>query len=194
MNSEDQNIRDLEQVIKIKDVEIKFKTRPGVFSKQGVDAGTRLLLDTLETHDGMLVADLGTGSGILGLYLGKLNYKGHVHLLEDHLRSANLAEENIELNKLRNVEVYMSDLFSAVETRTYHQIFSNPPAQLGNEFLEELITECAKHLKLKGEVWLVVVNHLKPVVSRLLEKALGNYTIEAHGKEHTVLKSVLSSK
>ena len=177
-------------ILKIDDVEIKFRTKPGVFSKQGIDSGTKMLMEHLKTEDGYLVADLGTGSGVLGLFLAKLNRNGHVHMLEDHVRSAELAQENVDLNNLKNAEVYLSDLFSAVDQRTYHQVFSNPPAQMGNEFLEELVDQCAKHLKPKGEVWLVVVNHLKPVVTRFLEKALGNCKIEAHGKEHVILRAV----
>lgn len=34
----------------LKDFTIKFKTKHGVFSKQGLDDGTRLLIDNLEVE------------------------------------------------------------------------------------------------------------------------------------------------
>lgn len=171
----------------IKGTEIIFKTKPGIFSKQGLDSGTRMLLQNLEIKPGTLVCDLGCGSGVIGIYIAKANYKGHVHLLDDHLRSTKLAEENVDLNKLKNAEVFLSDLFSAVPERTYHQIISNPSAQLGNEFLEEIIAESFKHLKPKGELYLVVVSHLKKPIERMLEKVFGSFEVVKTGKEHVVL-------
>lgn len=169
--------------------EIKFKTRPGVFARHGLDSGTRLLIKEMEIKDETLIADLGCGVGVLGIVAAKLNLNGHVHLLDDNIRAVKLAEENVELNRAKNTEVYLSDLFSAVEKRTYHQILCNPPAQMGNEFLEELVAECFKHLKPRGEVWLVVVSHLKKVIERYLEKHSKEVKMIAHGKEHVVLKA-----
>ncbi|MDO8570047.1 MAG: methyltransferase [Candidatus Daviesbacteria bacterium] len=133
--------------------EIKLMTKPGVFFLKGVDSGSRLLIDNLEVKDGTMICDLGTGAGIIGVVCAKLNPAGHVHMLGDHLSSSELAKKNIELNNLKNAEVYLSDLFSAVEERTYHLIVSNPPQHLGNDFLDETTKECFKHLKFEGEVY-----------------------------------------
>lgn len=169
--------------------EIKFKTKPGVFSKQGVDSGTRLLVDYVKIKNGTMIADLGCGTGVIGLVAAKLNPSGHVHLLDDHLRVVDLAKENAQLNELTNVEVYLSDLFSAVADHSYHQIFSNPPQHLGNDFLEEVAKECGHHLKPAGQLIWVIQKHVKPVIERLFKKYLGNCKILAHGREHVVLSA-----
>ncbi len=174
--------------------EIKFQTRPGVFSKTGLDGGTRLLIDNLEVIDGTLIADLGAGTGVIGLVCAKLNPSGHLHLLEDHLRSFELMKENINLNNARNAESYLSDLFSAVVKRSYHQIISNPPAQMGNDFLEEIVSESSEHLKADGSLWVVVPGNISPVMERLFKKYFGNSKIVAHGKEHVVLKAQKNGK
>ena len=171
--------------------EIKFKTRPGVFSERGLDSGTRLLIDNLEVENGSLVADLGSGTGIVGLVMAKLNPHSHIHLLDDHLRSVELAKKNVELNNLKNVEVYLSDLFSAVSERTYHQIFTNPPQSLGNEFLKEIITESFNHLKPNGgSLWLVVKKNVKSFIERVLIEIFLKYEIVISGKEHVVIKAI----
>ncbi len=172
----------------LKGFEIKFKTKPGVFSEKGLDLGTRLLIDNMEVKDGTLIADLGSGTGTVGLTAAKLNPYGHIHLLDDHLRSVTLAEENVELNGLKNVEVYLSDLFSAVEGRTYHQIYCNPPQDLGNEFLDEMVNECFQHIKQDGQVYFVVQKQINSVIERLFKKYFGNCTIVATGKIHVILK------
>lgn len=170
--------------------EIKFITKPGIFSKHGLDDGTRLLIDNLEVKDNTQIADLGSGTGVLGFVCAKLNPNGHIHLLDDHLRSVELAKRNIELNDLRNVEVYLSDLFSAVDNRTYHQIISNPPQSMGNEFLKEIISESVKHLKQDGELWLVIKNNIKNIMEKLLAEYTVDYRVVARAREHLVLKAV----
>ena len=169
---------------------IQFETKPGVFSEVGIDAGTRLLVGKMEIREGSLVADLGCGTGVVGFVAAKLNRTGHIHLLDSNIRATMLAQQNAILNDFRNVEVFLSDLFSAVGPRTYHHIFSNPPAHLGNKFLEEASVECFKHLKPKGEVSWVVPVHLKPVIQRLFEKYFGNHIIISTGKQHVVVKAV----
>ena len=178
-------------VEKLKGVEIKFKTKAGVFSKSGIDDGTKLLINNMEIKDGTLIADLGAGTGIVGFAAAKLNFNGHVHLLDSDIRAVELATENSDLNKFKNVEVFLSDLFSTVSERTYNQIFSNPPQQMGNKFLEELINECFKHLKPKGELLLVVKKNVKPFMERTIKNKFGNCDVLAQGREHVVLKAIL---
>lgn len=177
----------------IKGVEIKFKTRPGVFSKEGVDDGSRLLLNSIDltvVPDKGLVADLGCGSGVVGLSLAKLLPRAHVHLLDVNLRAVELARQNADLNSCTSVEIYLSDQFSATADRSYHLIVSNPAQHLGNEFLEEAAKECLDHLKLNGVVYWVAQNRLQPYIKRLFAEIFGAVIIVAHGKKHLVLKAV----
>lgn len=169
---------------------IKFENKPGVFSEKGLDSGTKLLIDNLEVIDNTLIADLGSGAGIIGIVCAKLNPNGHIHLFDDHLRSVELAKKNIELNNLKNVEVYLSDLFSAVAGRTYHQIFTNPPQSLGNAFLQEIIIESFNHLKPDGTLWLVVKTNVKDFIERILKSVFPKYQIITYGKEHVVIKAI----
>lgn len=168
--------------------QIKFKTKSGIFSPHGIDDGTRLLINQIAVEDKSLVADLGSGTGIIAFVLARLNPKARIHLLDDHLRSVELAKQNASLNNLSNIEIYLSDLFSAVKDRTYHQILSNPPQQLGNEFLEELIDESYRHLKPAGSLWIVVKNNLLPVIERTMRNKFQNVKIVSRSREHVVLK------
>lgn len=178
----------------IRGFNIKFKTKPGVFAKHGLDDGSRLLLKNLKVDNNTLIADLGCGTGIVGFVCAKLNPEGHIHLLDDHLRSVNLAKESLELNNLNNVEIYLSDLFSAVLDRTYHLIVSNPPQQMGNEFLEEVIKESYNHLKSKGKLVLVIKNNFKKVIERILEQYFSKYEVLATSREHLVVEAIKTDK
>jgi 16S rRNA (guanine1207-N2)-methyltransferase len=173
----------------IKGVEIKFKTKSGVFSRKGLDNGSKLLLESIEIKEGTNIADLGCGTGVIGFVAAKLNQKGYVHLFDVNLRIIDLAKENVELNGLKNVEVYLSDIFSAVPNKLYDQILSNPPQHLGNELLEETAGQSYKHLKTKGEVVWVMQAHILPFVKRLFEKHFGNYKVLSHNSEYVVIKA-----
>lgn len=91
---------------------------------------------------------------------------------------------------LRGFEVKFktkSGVFSAVSERTYYQIYCNPPQDMGNEFLDEMVNECFKHLKREGQVYFVIQKQLKSVIERLFKKYLGKSTIVATAKIHVVL-------
>lgn len=173
----------------LRGVEVKFKTRPGIFSKSGLDSGSKLLIENIDIEDKTVVADLGCGSGVMGFFAAKLNPAGHVHLLDDHLRAVELAKENVSLNNLKNVEVYLSDLFSAVENRSYHLILSNPAQHLGNEFLNELVRQSLNHLKPEGQLWLVVQKHVKNFMERVLKEVFDGYEVVAYGRDHVVIRA-----
>lgn len=173
----------------VRGIPVRIKTRPGIFASKGLDSGTRLLLDRVEIEDGSTVADLGAGAGIIGIICAKLDPHGHVDLLEDHLRSANLAKENLALNGIVNADVFSSDLFSAVGPKRYDAIITNPPQQLGNEFLGELIAACASHVKPRGQIWMVVKSNISPVIKRYLERLGILYELAARNKEYTLFRA-----
>jgi 16S rRNA (guanine1207-N2)-methyltransferase len=168
---------------------IKLRIRPGVFAQKGLDTGTRLLLDKLVVEDGTEIADLGAGAGVIGIVCAKLDPHGTVDLLEDHLRSANLARENLALNGVANATVYLSDLFSAVPEKNYDSIITNPPQQLGNEFLEELIVAGYTHLRPRGQLWMVVKSNISPVIKRFLDRQGARYDIVARSKEYALFRA-----
>jgi 16S rRNA (guanine1207-N2)-methyltransferase len=158
-------------------------------SKKGLDSGSRLLIENLKIEGGGLIADVGTGTGVIGIAAARLHPEVHVHLLDVNLRIVNLARENVELNRLKNAEVFLSDNFSAVDERTYNQILSNPAQHLGNEFLEELAADCLKHLKSGGSTTWVVQKHVKPYIERLFKSVFGNCEVVAHGGGHVLMKA-----
>ena len=171
----------------IRGIELRFRTRAGVFSAKGLDEGARLLIDNLDLSGARLVADLGCGAGPIGIAAAKLAPAAHVHLLDEHLRAVDVARDNVRLNGVRNAEVFLSDLFSAVGGTRYSHVLSNAPARLGNEFIEELVHAGLAHLAPGGLLWLVVVSNVRPVFDRLLTRAGSAGEVVARGRQHVVL-------
>ena len=85
----------------------QFITDNGVFSKKGLDFGTRTLLESLPNDLKGDILDFGCGYGPIGIYLKKV-YDCNIDMLDVNERSANLAKKNAELNDVE-VNIFLSD-------------------------------------------------------------------------------------
>jgi len=161
-----------------KETKFKFITDNGVFSKSGLDFGTRTLLENINLNElkGDIL-DFGCGYGPIGIIISKLtNLK--VDMLDINERSLNLAKENSELNNVKT-NVFRSDIYENV-TSKYDYIITNPPIRVGNEILHKILFEAKKHLKDNGKVYLVIN---KDQGAKSLAKKLQNYyNVEIIGK------------
>src|SRR5574340_795939 len=66
----------------------------GVFASAAVDAGTKLLIETMVIHASDDVLDLGCGYGPVGLVAASLAPQGRVMLVDINERAVELAQEN----------------------------------------------------------------------------------------------------
>ena len=129
-----------------------FYTDNGVFSKKGLDFGTRTLLESLESIGGD-VLDLGCGYGPIGIYLAT-KYNVIPDMVDVNKRSIDLAIKNAKLNNV-SVNVFESDGYQNIDKK-YDYIITNPPIRVGKEKLYSLLFEAKEHLKDNGQMWLVV--------------------------------------
>ncbi len=132
-----------------------FKTDNGVFSKGGLDFGTKTLLDTvLKLPLKGNILDLGCGYGVIGIVISKLK-DVEVTMTDVNLRAIHLAKLNIKENKASNIKVLESDGFSNINEK-YDYIISNPPIRVGKEKLYELLNNSLKVLNKNGALIIVI--------------------------------------
>lgn len=140
---------------------LKLLTLPGVFSHGSLDQGTALLLQHLPRLKGNLL-DIGCGSGVIGLSQKHQNNQLHLTLVDTDAFALHSAALNCTRLGL-DATLVASDGFSEVKGR-FDTIVSNPPFHTGKEtdyrFAEQLLSECAGHLKPHGSLWLVANRHL----------------------------------
>ncbi len=129
-----------------------FWTDNGVFSKKGLDFGTRTLLENLTDIKGD-VLDIGCGYGPIGIYVAK-TFKTNVDMIDINKRSLALSLKNAQLNDV-TVNVFESDLYSNIDKK-YDFIITNPPIRVGREILYKMLFEAKNHLHKNGELWLVI--------------------------------------
>ena len=139
-------------IFKIKDEELLMTVDNGVFSKKGLDFGTRTLLESLEEAGGE-VLDFGCGYGPIGIYLAK-KYNVNVDMIDINIRSLNLAKKNAIQNKVK-VNIFESNIYENI-SKKYDYIITNPPIRVGKKVLYEILFGAKEYLKDNGEIWLVV--------------------------------------
>ena len=127
----------------------------GVFSKDKIDYGSRVLVETILQQEKKYnkILDVGGGYGFIGIVLGKLN-EASVVFTDINKRALHLCERNIKENKIKG-EIVLSNAYENI-TETYDLIVTNPPIRAGKEVVLNIIRDARKHLKEDGELWFVI--------------------------------------
>lgn len=143
-----------EKIIKvfINDTHFTFYTDNDVFSKKGLDFGTRTLLESVTNITNSDILDLGCGYGPIGIYMSYLN--NNVDMIDINSRAVELSKKNASINKVK-VNVFTSDMYENV-SKEYDYIISNPPIRVGKEILYKLLFDADKYLKNKGHLIIVI--------------------------------------
>jgi 16S rRNA (guanine1207-N2)-methyltransferase len=160
----------------------RFRTAPGVFSRGAVDRGTRLLLDTVAASEAVRILDLGCGYGVLGIVAAGRAPRAHVILVDVNPRAVALAEENIGLNHLTNVQAVCGDGCAAMAGEQFDLILFNPPIRAGRRVVLRLLREAHGCLGPGGRLYLVArTQQGARTLGRLMGEIYGSVTEVARG-------------
>ena len=132
-----------------------FYTDNGVFSKDGLDFGSRLLLENIPlTEIGESLLDVGCGYGVFGIILNKiLGVK--VTMCDVNRRALHLAEKNIKENKCSDCSVIESSCYQNINSK-YSTIITNPPIRAGKKVVYEILEGAKDYLLPGGRLFFVV--------------------------------------
>lgn len=133
-----------------------FTTDAGVFSREGIDRGSRLLIESVPFSPHGPICDLGCGYGPIGIVAAVESPGARVHLTDVNERAVELARRNIAANGAWNARAWCGDGLAAVPEPLFAQILTNPPLRAGKEVVHGLLVEAAARLAPGGELWLVV--------------------------------------
>ena len=138
--------------------EFRFTVDRGVFSRAGLDYGSRLLIETFESPeaDGMF-ADAGCGWGPIGIALAKFHTDRKILMVDVNERAVELAKLNATVNKVSDrVEVFQNDLLTGQTDKGFAAILTNPPIRAGKEVVFQLYEQAFLSLVQGGELWVVI--------------------------------------
>ena len=133
------------------------ETRAGVFSRDGLDNGTRLLIDCMEVRSTDHILDWGCGWGALGMVAARLSARGNATLVDSNIRAISCAKENLRRNRICNAVVRVVDARVFDPREKFDLIVSNPPFHDGNSAAHPLIEGAFGALRPGGRLMLVVM-------------------------------------
>lgn len=140
--------------ILFQDKKYKMFTDNGVFSKKGLDYGTRALLEKIPYQElkGDIL-DFGCGYGPIGIIVSSLTNL-EVDMIDVNFRSMKLAKKNALANNVK-VNIFESNIYENI-TKKYDYIITNPPIRVGKEILYKILFGAKEHLKPNGELYFVI--------------------------------------
>lgn len=134
-----------------------FYSDNGVFSKNNIDYGSKLLIETyLKENDinEKRALDVGCGYGFLGIMVSRVT-DSYVEMIDINSRAVHLTNMNIKRYKDFKGKTYISNVYENVEGK-YDIIITNPPIRIGKEKLLEILIGAFDHLEDNGLLYYVI--------------------------------------
>lgn len=170
---------------------LAYATKPGLFSWQRLDDGTRLLIEALLDHPlraDDAVLDIGSGSGVLALVAARQASQGAVIALDADCRAVDATQRTLASNELARAEVHASDCAWTVRDRTFSAVITNPPFHRQRDttyaVVEQIVRDAARLLTAGGRLYLVANRFLR--YGPLIEAAFGGASTLRQDNRYTV--------
>lgn len=165
-----------------------FLSDNGVFSKNKIDYGSKVLVETYlkNNSESKKVLDVGCGYGFIGIVISKIT-NSYVTMVDINKRAVHLAKMNIDSLKV-NANALVSDTYENI-TDKFDVIITNPPIRAGKEKVLEILLNAKDYLNEDGKLYYVIrkdqgaksiSEKLKDVYEiELLKKDKGFYVFKA---------------
>lgn len=168
-----------------------FVTDSGVFSRNTIDFGTRVLIDAFEweTLPSGRLLDVGCGYGPVGLSLAAVTGRT-VEMIDINQRAVALAQENAKRNQIEQVNIHPSNIYETLKEKEYAAIVSNPPIRAGKKVVHEILTGAHPLLVVGGTLTVVIQKKQgAPSAEKKMLEVFGNVDIVTKDKGYYILKS-----
>lgn len=152
--------RELE--IELSGMLFRVHTAAGVFSGEGLDKGTAVLLRKVPPlpENGVFV-DVGCGWGPLTLVMARLRPEAQVIGVDVNSRALEFTSRNAQDNHLDNVTVLSeSAALADIAPASVDVIWSNPPIRIGKTALHEMWEQWRQKLRPGGVAYVVMGKNL----------------------------------
>lgn len=167
-------------IYKYEDYSFNFTSDLGVFSKDRVDFGSKLLVENYFKYGTKKrnVLDVGCGYGFIGITVSKI-MDSYVDMIDVNKRAVHLA--NLNINNLKaNALAFVSDIYCNIEKK-YDVIISNPPIRAGKKVYMNIILDAINYLNDDGELWFVI--NKDQGAKSLIEKIKDVYNVNVLDKD-----------
>lgn len=143
---------------KLFDKEFVFKSCDDIFSKDRVDYGTKVLIETVAKNFNLSgnVLDVGCGYGAIAIVLASLFGDANFTMCDINNTAVELSQENIKRNGIKNInKVCVSDAYEKIGNGLNY-IITNPPIKAGKKNLLNILEGAYEHLVDGGKLVFVI--------------------------------------
>lgn len=157
--TKDQKLEDVKKImITIKGISFELFTGKGVFSKEHIDIGSKILVENAVIEKEWKILDLGCGIGVVGISLKKLNPQISLVMSDVNKAAVRLAGMNAKLHGIEAKSIE-SSVFESIDEK-FNSILLNPPQTAGKSLCFRMIEESKIHLESEG-LFQLVARHSK---------------------------------
>ena len=165
--------------VKVFDISLNLWVDNGVFSKDKLDFGTRLLLENIDWNNvNGPILDVGCGYGPIGIVANKLT-DFDVTMCDVNKRALHLAEMNLKENNVI-AAVIESSCYENINGK-FGTIITNPPIRAGKKIVYEILFGAKEHLVDNGLLYLVI--HKDQGAKSVLKDLEIEYNVEVLKKD-----------
>jgi len=169
---------------------LKFTSSKGIFSKDGLDRGTAVLLEHMQLPLTGRALDLGCGIGVVGIIVKRTNPKLDVVQTDVTDKARALTFRNTKSTGT-STRVVRGDCYEKVGEELFDVILLNPPRAAGKETILKMINEAPAHLNVGGSLQLVAMtNKGGKSYETMMMNAFGNVEKIGRGGGFSVYKAV----
>lgn len=175
--------------IRVRGIAFDVDTDASVFSREGLDRGTQLLIEALELGRGESLLDLGCGYGPIGIAAAKLEPTLAVVMTDVNERAVDLARRNVAANGVR-ADVRLGDLYEPVRGLSFDHVACNPPIRAGKTVVLGIVRGAREHLEDGGRLWIVArTRQGAGSIRDAMRETFRNAEIVRRGSGYKVLRS-----
>ncbi|MDF2676738.1 MAG: class SAM-dependent methyltransferase [Bacillota bacterium] len=136
-----------------------FNTSNSVFSKNGLDFGSMLLIETVINENKNFngnILDMGCGYGPIGVILANLIKQSKITMADVNERALELCAMNAKENNVENkIKIINSSAYENINDN-YDMIVTNPPIRAGKEVVFSFYDGAYEHLNIGGKLYVVI--------------------------------------
>lgn len=174
--------------------DLQISNHANLFSRQGLDIGTRFFLQNLPKSDApQKVIDLGCGNGLLGLIAAQQNPAAEVTFVDESYMAVASAESNFRatFGPDRAAEFIVTNCLNGIASESADLILNNPPFHqqhaIGDAIALQMFNESKRVLRQGGTFW--VIGNLHLAYHKELRRLLGNCREIASNNKFTILSA-----
>ena len=165
---------------------LKFNTTWGLFSPKAIDGGTRLLLDHLPVRQDEQALDLGCGYGPIGLSIAKQASEGFCTMVDKDFVAIEYAKKNAALNRVENVNIFLSDGCKHLGDESFTLVVTNLPAKTSKEHYYLFFYDAFLRMQPGARIYVVVISGLRKFIAKAFTEIFGNHKKIKQGQTYTV--------